>query len=106
MVGLGQAVERWGAIDFGLESGDVQHFDDKGALGTPFYHAMPAAKAVIVAADQKAKEEAEKAKAGSGSGATGATGAATSVGPAVQRRVEPSSDTDVPAGRENPRLRR
>ena len=102
VVGLGQAVERWGAIDFGLESGDVQHFDDKGVLGGPFYDAMAAAKAAIIEADQKAKEEADKAKAGSGSGGTGTTGAGTSAAPAVQRRVEPSSDTDVPAGPEEP----
>ena len=105
VVGLGQAVERWGAIDFGLESGDVQHFDDKGALGAPFYDAMPAAKAAIDAADQKAKEEAEKAKAGSGSG-DGPTGAR-------HRPRRPSSAASNPAATptfrrdpRNPRLRR
>jgi hypothetical protein len=50
VLGLGQIVTRWGAIDFGGESGDIQHFDDMGGLGGAIAAATSAAQAKIVAA--------------------------------------------------------
>jgi hypothetical protein len=81
VLGLSQAVSRWGAIDFGGPSGDVQHFDDgDGALGG----AIKSAKA---AAARKIRERAAAAAAGSGSG-SGAS--APTVAPMlIQRRKEP-----------------
>ena len=43
-VGLGRAVSRWGAIDFGGESGDIQHFDDGNGLGRTINAAKRAAR--------------------------------------------------------------
>lgn len=75
VVGLGQAVGRWGAIDFGAESGDVMHFDDRYGLGVPFDAAKDAAVAKArAAAAKKAEDEAK---------ASGMAGAA----PATQRAV-------------------
>ena len=120
-VGLGQAVPRWGAIDFGSESGDIMHFDDKDGLGKPFYTAKAAADAKWPAQEaafqaEKAKQEAaEKAKAGAGSGSGSGSGSVTPPVPqrdvqrrevqrrAVQRRKEPgwgSSEGGVYAGNE------
>jgi hypothetical protein len=63
-IGLGQAVGRWGAIDFGPESGDVMHFDDREGLGKPFYDAKTAIDARLDAAAKKQKaDEAAAAKA-------------------------------------------
>lgn len=58
VVGLGQAVGRWGPMDFGGESGDVMHFDDRYGLGVPFDAAKDAAaaKAAKASADKKATE--------------------------------------------------
>jgi len=50
VLGLGQMLTRWGAIDFGGESGDVQHFDDMGNLGTAIAAAKNQANAKIAAA--------------------------------------------------------
>ena len=51
VLGLGQAVSRWGAIDFGGASGDVQHFDDgAGSLGRTIAAAKRAAQVKINAA--------------------------------------------------------
>jgi hypothetical protein len=50
VVGLGRTVTRWGAIDFGGESGDVQHFDDMEGLGAEIAAATRRAKAKIAAA--------------------------------------------------------
>jgi hypothetical protein len=50
VLGLGQAVGRWGPIDFGAESGDVMHFDDRYGLGKTFDEARVAAAAKIAAA--------------------------------------------------------
>jgi hypothetical protein len=50
VIGLGRTVTRWGAIDFGGESGDIQHFDDMGSLGTAITSATARAKAKIAAA--------------------------------------------------------
>ena len=33
VIGLGRTLTRWGAIDFGQQSGDVQHFDDERGIG-------------------------------------------------------------------------
>jgi len=48
--GLGQVLTRWGAIDFGGESGDVMHFDDMQGLGTEIGRAKTEAEAKIAAA--------------------------------------------------------
>ena len=69
VVGLGQAVPRWGAIDFGSESGDIMHFDDKDGLGKPFYAAKAKADALFPEKEaafkaEQEKQEAAKAKAG------------------------------------------
>lgn len=68
VVGLGQAIPRWGAIDFGPESGDIMHFDDKNGVGKPFYDAKAAADAQWPAQEaafqaEKARKEAEAAEA-------------------------------------------
>ena len=64
VLGLGQAVGRWGAIDFGVESGDVMHFDDKSGVGKPFYDAKTAIETRLTEAAQKqAADEAAAAKA-------------------------------------------
>jgi hypothetical protein len=44
-IGLGEVVPRWGGIDFGGESGDIMHFDDRYGLGKPFYDAAAATDA-------------------------------------------------------------
>jgi hypothetical protein len=64
VVGLGQAVGRWGAIDFGTESGDVMHFDDRYGLGKPFDDAKTAIETRLAAAAKKQiADEAAAAKA-------------------------------------------
>jgi len=50
VIGLGRTLTRWGAIDFGGESGDVQHFDDMNGLGLEIAAATARAKAKIAAA--------------------------------------------------------
>jgi hypothetical protein len=50
VIGLGQAVTRWGAIDFGGASGDVMHFDDRNDLGIEIDSATVKAKNKIRAA--------------------------------------------------------
>jgi hypothetical protein len=49
-IGLGQTLTRWGAIDFGGESGDVMHFDDMNGLGLEASKATAAAQAKKTAA--------------------------------------------------------
>jgi hypothetical protein len=89
VVGLGQVVPRWGAIDFGPESGDIMHFDDSSGLGKAFWDAKAVADEKFPAleaqfqADKAKKEAAEAAKAGAGAG----SGAATPT-PALQRLVD------------------
>lgn len=61
VLGLGQAVPRWGAIDFGVQSGDVMHFDDTYGIGGPFFQAKAPAQAAV---DAENKATAEAAKAG------------------------------------------
>jgi hypothetical protein len=90
VLGLSQAVSRWGAIDFGRASGDVQHFDDgSGTLG-----------AAISSAKRAAARKIEQAAAAAAAGSAGAGGSAPTVAPtvspirapsrsAVQRRKEP-----------------
>jgi hypothetical protein len=50
VLGLGRAVSRWGATEFGGESGDIQHFDDGTGLGGTVTAAKAAARAKIAAA--------------------------------------------------------
>ncbi len=90
-VGLGEAVKRWGAIDFGVESGDVMHFDDKGGLATPFYAAAETATDKIIEADQKAKEEAEKAKAAADAAKAAGQGGGSGPTPAPSPAPPPAS---------------
>jgi hypothetical protein len=83
VLGLGQVVSRWGAIDFGIQSGDVMHFDDRFGIGKPFEDAKAPAKAKVDAENNAAKEAAEKAateKAGEGTG--GGSGSAAPAAPA------------------------
>jgi hypothetical protein len=81
VLGLSQAMSRWGAIDFGGPSGDVQHFDDgDGALGAVI-------KSAKAAAARKIRERAAAAAAGSGSG-SGASAPTVAQTP-IQRRKEP-----------------
>ncbi len=63
VLGLSQTVPRWGAIDFGTQSGDVMHFDDRYGLGKPFYDAKAPAQAKVDEENAKAKEEFDKAEA-------------------------------------------
>ncbi len=50
VLGLTAHLTRWGAVDFGVESGDVMHFDDMGGLGTAVSAAKKAAADKIAAA--------------------------------------------------------
>jgi hypothetical protein len=83
VLGLKRAVPRWGAIDFGPQSGDVMHFDDKEGIGKPFFDAKEAASAKAEADFAKAKsdyEAAVKAEAGKNAqqqGGGGGSGAPT-----------------------------
>ena len=61
VLGLGQAVPRWGAIDFGIQSGDVMHFDDRFGIGKPFFDAFAALSASAGADFAKAKADYEAA---------------------------------------------
>ena len=81
-VGLGQAVGRWGPIDFGGESGDVMHFDDRNGLGKPFDAAKDAAIAKAEKAAAEKKAAADKAAAQAGGATTPATGTAPAPTPA------------------------
>jgi len=106
VLGLGQAVPRWGAIDFGPQSGDVMHFDDREGIGKPFIDAYAALLAKVGADYAKAKadyEAAVKAEAGkktqqqgggSGSGAPMQGQGSGSAAPSPQRKaiVGPSDD--------------
>ncbi len=47
VAGLGRVLTRWGATDFGGESGDVMHFDDMGGLGSALHAATAAARTRI-----------------------------------------------------------
>ena len=76
VLGLSQAMSRWGAIDFGGPSGDVQHFDDgSGPLGR-----------AITSAKEAATRRIEQQAAA----AAGGAGAAPTVAPLlIQRWKEP-----------------
>ena len=63
VVGLGQVVARWGAIDFSVQSGDVMHFDDRLGVGKPFDDAKAPAKAKVDAENATAKTAFDKAAA-------------------------------------------
>ncbi len=63
VLGLGQVVPRWGAIDFGPQSGDIMHFDDRYGIGKPFYDAKPLAEASVAAENKARAEAAAKTKA-------------------------------------------
>jgi hypothetical protein len=88
VLGLSQAVSRWGAIDFGRASGDVQHFDDGGGLGGTISAAKSAAEAKIRA--RAAADAAAASSSGEGSGAPSPTVAPTR----IQRRKEPGWDSN------------
>jgi hypothetical protein len=49
VIGLARTLTRWGAIDFGGESGDVQHFDDALGLGAEVSTATRRAAARLAA---------------------------------------------------------
>ena len=94
--GAWEAVPRWGAIDFSIQSGDVMHFDDRYGLGKPFYDAFAALTATADAdytkakADYEAAVKAEKEKrlqpqgSGSGSGTPTQQPGSGSVAPTPQ----------------------
>jgi hypothetical protein len=92
VVGIGQVLTRWGAIDFGGESGDVMHFDDMDGLGSEIKSATAAAQAKInAAAAAAAATAAGSGSAGSGSAAPTTTPAPPPVSPsAVQQSGEPA----------------
>ena len=106
VLGLGQAVPRWGAIDFSIQSGDVMHFDDRYGLGKPFYDAFASLNATADAdyakakADYEAAIKAEKEKraqpAGGGSGAGTPTPqpGSGSAAPTPQRKAIPGAVND------------
>lgn len=97
VLGLGQAVPRWGAIDFGIQSGDVMHFDDRYGIGKPFFDGFAALLASADADFAKAKAEYEAAvKAeknapqgggGSGSGTSPPPQSGGSAAPTPQRKA-------------------
>jgi hypothetical protein len=81
VLGLGQTVSRWGAIDFGGESGDVQHFDDMGGLGSAIATATAQARKKIAATGPTAATEApEDAPGADGQGTAVATAEAADGG--------------------------
>ncbi len=99
VLGLGQAVPRWGAIDFSIQSGDVMHFDDRYGLGKPFFDAFAALTATADAdyarakADYEAAVKAEAGKraqqqgSGSGSGTPTQQPGSGSAAPTPQRKA-------------------
>jgi hypothetical protein len=97
VLGLGQAVPRWGAIDFGIQSGDVMHFDDRYGIGKPFFDAFAALSASADAdfakakADYEAAVKAEKSApqggGGSGSGTSTPPQGGGSAAPTPQRKA-------------------
>jgi hypothetical protein len=99
VLGLGQAVPRWGAIDFGIQSGDVMHFDDRNGLGKPFFDAFAAltvkagsdfakAKADYEAAVKaEAGKKAQQQGGGSGSGSPTQQQGSGSAAPTLQRKA-------------------
>ncbi|MFZ0871460.1 MAG: DUF4157 domain-containing protein [Rhodanobacter sp.] len=101
VLGLGQVVPRWGAIDFGPQSGDVMHFDDKDGLGKPFLDGLAKAADISKADFAKAKAEyddalkAEKTTPGTGSGSGSGTPpqqqGSGSAAPIPQRKVVPGA---------------
>ncbi len=109
VLGLGQSVSRWGAIDFGGESGDVMHFDDGNGLGATIASAKRAATAKLVA---KAAAAATTTPA-TGSAGAGSGSATPTVSPLrVQRWKEPGEGSSeggiishpTPAPAPDPRL--
>jgi hypothetical protein len=92
VVGIGQVLTRWGAIDFGGESGDVMHFDDMDGLGSEIKSATAAAQAKInAAAAAAAATAAGSGSAGSGSAAPTTTPAPPPASPSpVQQSGEPA----------------
>lgn len=89
VLGLGQAVSRWGAIDFGGASGDVQHFDDGSRLGATISAARRAAQAKI-----NAKAAADAAAAATSGGATSGSTTPTVAPTRIQRWKEPGEGSD------------
>ena len=92
VLGLGQAVPRWGAIDFGIQSGDVMHFDDRKGIGKPFFDAN-ATLSATAKADYEAAVKAEAGKkaqqqgGGSGSGSPTQQQGSGSAVPTPQRKA-------------------
>ncbi len=108
VLGLGQVVPRWGAMDFGPESGDVMHFDDRYGIGKPFFDAVEPAK-VTVAAENKtaeeafnkaAAEQAEKDKAEKDKADADKAGSGSGSGSAVPQRKAILGAVDDPLERE------
>ena len=95
VLGLGQTVTRWGAIDFGGESGDVQHFDDMGGLGNAIAAATTKARATIAAAASGPTAAAETSENGATSSeqAVASAGAESAGSDAGTAAVEASSAT-------------
>ena len=62
VLGLGQVVPRWGAIDFSVQSGDIMHFDDRYGIGKPFDDAKAPAAATVAAENKAGAEAAAKAR--------------------------------------------
>ena len=92
VLGTSQAVSRWGAIDFGGESGDVMHFDDGNGLGRTIAAAKTAATAKLVA---KAAAAAAAATPATGTPAPGTGSATPTVSPLrVQRWKEPGEGSE------------
>lgn len=79
VIGLGRAVSRWGAIDFGGQSGDIQHFDDGSGLGS-----------TISAAKGAARRKLQAAAAAAAAGQAGATTTSTAQPTMAQRSTDGS----------------
>jgi hypothetical protein len=90
VLGLGQVVARWGAIDFSPQSGDVMHFDDRLGVGKPFDDAKAPAKAKVDAENATAKAAFDKAaadKAAAEKAASQAGAGSGSATPTPQRKA-------------------
>lgn len=93
VVGMGQVLSRWGAVDFGGESGDVMHFDDMDGLGGEIRSATAAAQAKINAA------AAPPAAAGSGSAGGSTAGSGAAPAPPMQSPPPTATSATKPPGK-------
>lgn len=94
VLGLGRIVPRWGAIDFGPQSGDIMHFDDRMGIGKPFEDAKAAAAVTVAAENAAAKTKAEADEAAKAKADEPEKAAGSGAAPPPQRKATVSSPAD------------